>query len=82
MTKEILQKLDYIKSDKFKLREHIYMAMALVGEQKVCIAVAYKIDYCIKKAEQFATSVPQIKFAYINKVKVGELKACKRFEIN
>ena len=55
--------------------------MGLVGEHRVCISVGYKIEYCIKKAKQFAEADPNVKFTHVNKVKVGELEACERFEI-
>ena len=73
LTKEINQEIHLIDTDYFTLGEYIYMAMG-------CIAVAYKIDYCIKKALQFAEVDPAITFTHINKVKVGETEAQKRFE--
>ncbi|WP_283671363.1 hypothetical protein [Candidatus Ornithobacterium hominis] len=80
-TPEIREELIYIHSPKFILGEYIYMAMALVDGHRVCIATAYKIDYCIKKAMQFVEKVPAIEFTHINKVKTGETQACKRFLI-
>ena len=53
-----------------------------MGEHRVCISVAYKIEYCIKKAKQFAEADPNVKFTHVNKVKVGELEPCERFEIS
>jgi hypothetical protein len=55
------------------------MAMGVVKNQRVCIAVAYKIDYCIKKALQFEEADQNVSFTHINKVKVGELERCKKF---
>lgn len=81
ITEEIQRERDYNASDDFHLGEYIYMGMGLVGEHRVCIAVAYKIGYCVKKSWQFITADPNVKFTHINKVKVGELEACQRFEI-
>ncbi|MEB3005531.1 hypothetical protein [Capnocytophaga sp. G2] len=80
LTKEINQEINLINTDYFTKGEYIYMAMGLVGNHRVCIAVAYKIDYCIKKALQFTEVDPNVKFTHINKVKVGEKEAEKRFE--
>ena len=80
LTNEINQEIHLIDTDYFTLGEYIYMAMGLVKNHRVCIAVAYKIDYCIKKALQFAEVDPAITFTHINKVKVGETEAQKRFE--
>lgn len=80
MTPAILSEIDSITSDRFKLGEYIYMAMAKHGEQRVCIAVAYKIDYCIKKALQFVEAEEKLIFTHINKVKIGELIRCEKFD--
>ena len=53
MTPEIIDEVQFTRSENFHLGEFIYMGMGKVKEQTVCIAVAYKIDYCIKKALQF-----------------------------
>ena len=58
------------------------MGMALVGSHRVCISVAYKIDYCLKKAKQFLEVDENIHFTHINKVKIGEKEAMQRFVIN
>lgn len=61
---------------KEKLGEYIYMGMGKCSGETVCMSVAYKVDYCIKKAKQFETlSEGIVKFYKINKVKVGELTA-------
>lgn len=78
----IAQEIDYIASDDFHLGEYIYMAMGLVNDHRVCIAVAYKIDYCIKKALQFTEQDQNITFTHINKVKIGELEATQQFNIS
>jgi hypothetical protein len=49
MTPEIIDEVQFTRSENFHLGEFIYMGMGKVKEQTVCIAVAYKIDYCIKK---------------------------------
>ena len=81
MTTEINKELEYIKSNEFKLGEYIYIGMGLVDNHTVCLSVAYKIDYCIKKAQQFEFYDSNVKFTHINKIKVGELTACKTFNI-
>ena len=49
------------------------MGMGECKEQLVCVSVAYKVDYCIKKAKQFEELTDGlVKFKKINKVKVGE----------
>jgi len=73
MYSRIQQEKELSLNDDFRLGEYIYMGMGLVGEHRVCISVGYKIEYCIKKAKQFAEAD--------NKVKVGELEPCERFEI-
>jgi hypothetical protein len=63
-----------------KLGDYIYMGMGKCKEQTVCMSVAYKIDYCIKKAKQFEELVGgEVRFYKINKVKVGELTAKESF---
>ena len=79
MNSEIIDEVQFTKSENFHLGEFIYMAMARVKEQTVCISVAYKIDYCIKKALQFEEADKIVRFTHINKVKVGELERCKKF---
>ena len=58
------------------------MGMGKVKEQTVCIAVAYKIDYSIKKALQFEEADANVVFTHINKVKIGELKEEEKFYLN
>ena len=48
------------------------MGMGKCKEQTVCMSVAYKIDYCIKKAKQFVEKAPNVEFTHVNKIKVGE----------
>lgn len=63
-----------------KLGDCIYMGMGKCKEQTVCMSVAYKIDYCIKKAKQFEELVGgEVTFYKVNKVKVGELEAQESF---
>lgn len=81
MTEEIKQEMIENFSPSFELGKHIYMGMGKVGEHRVCLSVAYKIDYCIKKARQFEEVAPNVTFTHINKVKIGEKEACKKFKI-
>ena len=56
------------------------MGMGKCAGQTVCMSVAYKIEYCIKKAEAFEKlSNDIVKFTKINKVRVGELEAKESF---
>lgn len=81
LTEEIKQEMKFNKTDDFLLGDYLYMGMGLIGSHRVCISVAYKINYCIKKALQFTEADSNVKFTHINKVKVGDLEACKRFDI-
>ena len=81
MEEDIKKEIIYSFSPEFKLGEYIYMGMGLVGDHRVCISVAYKIDYCIKKANQFIEADPNVEFTHINKVRIGEKEACKKFKI-
>ena len=81
MYSRIQQEKELSLNDDFRLGEYIYMGMGLVDEHRVCISVAYKIEYCIKKAKQFEEADPNVKFTHVNKVRVGELEACEKFEI-
>lgn len=59
-----------------KLGEYIYMGMGKCAGETVCLSVAYKVDYCIKKAKKFEElSGGVATFIGINKVRVGELEA-------
>ena len=40
MTEEIQKEREYNASEEFRLGEYIYMGMGLVGDHRVCIAVA------------------------------------------
>jgi glyoxylate carboligase len=65
------------KDKDFILGQYIYLGMGKCNGIKVCISVAYKIDYCMQKAKEFVNaSNDLIVFYKINKVKVGELKRC------
>ncbi len=81
MTPEIINEVQYIKSENFHLGEYLYMGMGITNEHRVCLAVAYKIDYCIKKARQFEEANGNVTFTHINKVKVGELIRHKKFDL-
>jgi hypothetical protein len=61
-----------------KLGEYIYMGMGRVKENnhRVCMSVAYKLDYCVKKAVQFERATGYVVvWEKVNKVKVGNLEA-------
>lgn len=67
-----------------KIGEYIYMGMGNVNGHRVCMAVAYKLDYCVKKALQFESALNELNdgsapdvvyFEKVNKVKVGCLEA-------
>lgn len=67
-----------------KIGEYIYMGMGDVNGHRVCMSVAYKLDYCVKKALQFERALnlfgdneePDIVyFEKVNKVRVGCLEA-------
>ena len=56
------------------------MGMGKCKEQTVCMSVAYKIDYCIKKAKQFEELVGgEVRFYKVNKVKIGKLEVQESF---
>ena len=82
LTPEIEKEIEHCNDPEYKLGEYIYMGMALVGSHRVCISVAYKIDYCLKKAKQFLEVDENIYFTHINKVKIGEKEARQRFVVN
>lgn len=82
MNTELNNEVNYSKSSDFKLGEYIYMGMGMVKNHRVCISVAYKVDYCIKKAKQFQEIDRNVIFTHINKVKVGELEECKKIIID
>ena len=82
MKPEIIDEVQFTRSEDFQLGEFIYMGMGKVKEQTVCLSVAYKIDYCIKKALQFEEVDHNVTFTHINKVKIGELERCRKFDWN
>ena len=66
--------------EEVKFGEYIFMGMGKCKNETVCMSVAYKIDYCIKKAKAFEKLSNGIAtFTKINKVKVGELEALESF---
>ncbi len=56
--------------------------MGVVKEHKVCLSVAYKVDYCLRKAREFEKLDENVTFTHISKVKVGELEKCKKIRIS
>lgn len=81
ITPEMEAEILYKNSTDFVLGKYIYMGMGLCKDHRVVISVAYKIDYCIKKAIQFLEVDPNITFTHINKVLVGETTHCNQFII-
>lgn len=78
----ILEELEYIyNNDEFRAAQFLYMAMGNVWDHRVCIWVAYKIDYAIKKALQFIKHDENVSFTHINKVRVGEKEVTEKFEL-
>lgn len=79
--KKLDKELEFCNNENFKIGEYIYMGMAKINEKTVCISVGYKIDYAIKKAQEFAQLINKINFYKVNKVKVGELQPVDSFII-
>lgn len=82
------REIDFCNKDDFPVGRYLYMAMLKINDNPHVIAVAYKIDYAIKKAEEFLqdlNSEYDLNFKdnyYINKVLVGELDNMDRFYLN
>ncbi|MBS9774988.1 MAG: hypothetical protein KGV59_07545 [Tenacibaculum sp.] len=78
ITKE--KEMNFVNDKDYKLGTFIYMGMGKCAEKTVCMSVAYKIDYCERKALEFEKATNGLaKFTHINKVKVGELSAIEKF---
>ncbi|MGP1500665.1 hypothetical protein [Bergeyella cardium] len=82
MTKKILKEIDENHTENFKWGEHLYLGMAIVNGHRACISVAYKMDYCVKKALQFMEADPAVVFTHINKFKIGATEPCDRFNLD
>ncbi|MFC4687579.1 hypothetical protein ACFO4P_11600 [Epilithonimonas pallida] len=82
MNSDIISEIEHSKSDNFQLGEYIYMGMGLTRGHRICMSVAYKIDYCIKKAKQFEEINNDVTFTHINKVKIGELERSRKILLN
>ncbi len=67
-------------ADSYQLGSYLYLGMANKNQKKVCIAVAYRLNYCIKKIDEFLALDPEIDFLHISKIKIGETKACQKFK--
>ncbi len=78
----ILNEIALNQQNNVKTGSNLYLGMAKIKGKKVCIAVAYNIQYCIKKIDQFTALAPHINFLHISKVKTGALKACCKFYID
>lgn len=81
-TEDIREEVKHIYGGDFQMGEHIYMGMGKLNGRTVCLSVAYKIDYCFKKATQFVEEDNNLRFSHINKVRVGETSPCCRFDID
>ena len=58
------------------LGQYIYMGMGKVNGHRVCMSVAYKLDYAVKKTLQSErASKHDVLFDKVNKVKIGCLEA-------
>ncbi len=77
----IAREIELNNQSSFTLGSYLYMGMALKKNKKVCISVAYRIDYCIKKIDEFMSLDDDIVFIHISKIKTGELKAIDKFNI-
>ena len=78
----ILEEIAFNHTTSYPLGKYLYLGMAKKQDKKVCISVGYKLDYCIKKVDEFLALDSDIVFSHISKIKVGELKACQKFYIN
>ena len=82
MTPSILKEIDENHTEDFRWGEHLYMGRALLNGHRVCISVAYKMEYCIKKALQFLENDSAVTFTHINKYKIGAVEPCARFNLD
>ncbi len=74
------KELEFVHSEGYKLGTYLYMGMGECNGEKVCLSVAYKIDYCEKKAKEFEEITNGlVKFTHINKVKTGEIDAEEKY---
>ncbi|GEM_PF-161255 len=80
-TDNIDKEMEWIHSDSFQLGSYLYMGMGRLNGRTVCLSVAYKIDYCLLKAVQFAAEDANVQLHHINKVKVGHLQPEIRFDL-
>ncbi|MFV0540060.1 MAG: hypothetical protein ACK5MZ_02330 [Aestuariibaculum sp.] len=78
----ILNEIAQNEQENYKLGSNLYLGMAQIKDKKVCIAVAYKIKYCIKKIDQFIALEPNVSFSHISKIKTGETKANSKFYVD
>ena len=71
------EELELTKQKDFILGEYIYMGMGKCNGVTVCMSVAYKIDYCVRKARGFEDNANGIViFCKVNKIKAGESEKC------
>ena len=86
------KEIDFCNKDDFPVGRYLYMAMLKINGNPHVIAVAYKINYAIKKADSFLQDLNEAHSVehdlniddsyYINKVLVGELDNMDRFYLN
>lgn len=82
MNELIQQEIQINRAPNYQLGSYLYLGMALKNNKKVCISVGYKIDYCIKKIDEFMALDPSLQFCHISKIKTGALKACQKFTLS
>ncbi len=81
MTNEFIKEVEFNNSDDFQVGSVLYMGMGLASGHRVCLSVGYKIDYALKKAQQFEAVDKNVRLTHINKVLVGDLEKCTKFNI-
>lgn len=80
MEKKITNEIEFNNQKNYELGKYLYLGMALKNNKKVCIAVAYKLTYCVKKIDEFIQQDADLKLLHVSKIKTGELKACEKFQ--
>tara|TARA_B100001059_G_scaffold125352_1_gene125346 strand:- start:98 stop:436 length:339 start_codon:yes stop_codon:yes gene_type:complete len=78
----IKNEMKLVEKENYKLGTYLYMGMGKIKDKIVCLSVAYKIDYCIKKAREFTELIDELKFIKVNKIKIGELKSYDTLKID
>ena len=81
VTDDVFEEVEWSCGDSYKQGKYCYMAMVLDKGVRRTIAVAYNLDYCLKKAYSFVKEHPELVFTHINKVLWGETKEEKKIFI-